>query len=93
MRHRLEGDRAQIALASPEDWPPVGDQSEAAWEQAKVALDRGHQALYDAIARVPESRLDEPILEGMSTVYVTLHGIIQHDLYHTGQISMLKKAL
>ena len=89
---RLEGDRAQIALASPEDWPPVGDQSEAAWEQAKVALDRGHQALYDAIARVPESRLDEPILEGMSTVYVTLHGIIQHDLYHTGQISMLKKA-
>ena len=43
-------------------------------------------------ARVPESRLGKPILEGMSTVYVTLHGIIQHDLYHTGQISMLKKA-
>ena len=93
VRRRLEGDRAQIALASPEDWPPVGDQSDAAWERAKAALDRGHHALYDAIARVPESRLDEPILEGMSTVYVTLHGIIQHDLYHTGQISMLKKAL
>ena len=93
VRRRLAGDRAQIALASPEDWPPVGDQSEAAWEQAKAALDRGHRALCDAIARVPESRLDEPILEGMSTVYVTLHGIIQHDLYHAGQISMLKKAV
>jgi len=93
VRRRLEGDRAQIALASPEDWPPVDDQSETAWEQARVALDRGHRELRDAIARVPESRLDEPILESMSTVYVTLHGIIQHDLYHAGQISMLKKAV
>ena len=92
VHRRLEGDRAQIALASPEDWPPVSDQSEAAWEQAKAALDRGHRELCDAISRVADSRLDEPILEGMSTVYVTLHGIIQHDLYHAGQISMLKKA-
>jgi uncharacterized damage-inducible protein DinB len=29
----------------------------------------------------------------MSTGYVTLHGVIQHDLYHAGQIAMLKKAL
>jgi len=93
VRRRLEGDRAQIALASPEDWPPVDDQTEAAWEQAKAALDRGHRELCDTISRVPDSRLDEPILEGMSTVYVTLHGIIQHDLYHAGQIAILKRAL
>ena len=92
-RRRLTGDRAQIAISSPEDWPPPEDTSEAAWEQAKTALDRGHQALVEAIARTPESRLDEPIFEGMSTVYVTLHGVIQHDLYHAGQIAMLKKTL
>ena len=92
-RRRLEGDRAQIDISSPEDWPPADDTSEAAWEQAKAALDRGHKALREAIERVPESRLDQPIFEGMSTVYVTLHGIIQHDLYHAGQIAMLKKAL
>ena len=92
-RRRLSGDRAQIKISSAEDWPAPEDTSEAAWEQAKEALNRGHQALVEAIARTPESRLDEPILEGMSTVYVTLHGIIQHDLYHAGQIAMLKKAL
>jgi len=91
-RRRLEGDRAAIDISSPEDWPPSDDTSEAAWEQAKAALDRGHEALREAIARVNEARLDEPILEGMSTVYVTLHGVIQHDLYHAGQIAMLKKA-
>ena len=91
-RRRLSGDRAAIEISSSEDWPPAGDQSEGAWEQAKAALDRGHQALVESILKVPDSRLDEPIFEGMSTVYVTLHGIIQHDLYHAGQVAMLKKA-
>jgi uncharacterized damage-inducible protein DinB len=92
-RRRLTGDRAQIEISSPEDWPPPDDTSEAAWEQAQAALDRGHQALVEAITRVPESRLDEPVFEGMSSVYVTLHGVIQHDLYHAGQMALLKKAL
>jgi uncharacterized damage-inducible protein DinB len=60
--------------------------------EAKAALDRGHQALIDAIKKVPEARLDEPILPGKSSIYVTLHGVIQHDLYHAGQIAILKKA-
>ena len=92
-RRRLEGDRAPIDISSTEDWPPADDPSEAAWEQAKAALDRGHEALREANTRVDESRLNEPVLEGMSTVYVTLHGVIHHDLYHAGQIAMLKKAL
>jgi len=92
-RRRLEGDRAEIDISSPQDWPPADDTSEAAWEQAKAALDRGHESLCAAIARLDDSRLDEPILEGLSTAYVTLHGVIQHDLYHAGQIAMLKKAL
>ena len=92
-RRRLEGDPAEVPISSPEDWPPAEDTSEAAWEQAKAALDRGHRSLVNAIAKVSETRLDEPILEGKSTVYVTLHGVIQHDLYHAGQIAILKKAL
>jgi uncharacterized damage-inducible protein DinB len=92
-RRRLEGDRAEIDISSPEDWPPADDTSEAAWEQTKAALDRGHEALRKAIARLDEASLDQLILEGLSTVYVTLHGVIQHDLYHAGQIAMLKKAL
>ena len=91
-RRRLEGDPAEVPISSPEDWPPAEDASEAAWEKSKAALERSHQALVDAVSRVSESRLDEPILEGKSTVYVTLHGVIQHDLYHAGQIAMLRKA-
>jgi uncharacterized damage-inducible protein DinB len=92
-RRRLEGDRAEINISSTEDWPPADDISEAAWEQAKAALDRGHEALSAAIALLDESLLDQPIMEGLSSAYVTLHGVIQHDLYHAGQIAMLKKVL
>lgn len=89
-RRRLEGDRAQIP--DEEDWPAVGETSEVAWEQAKQALIESHHRLRQAIGRLDESRLDEPILPDMSTVYVTLHGAVQHDLYHAGQIAILKKA-
>ena len=91
-RRRLQGDPAEVRISSPEDWPPAEDTSEAAWQQAKTALDRCHQALVEAIQHVDDARLDEPILEGKSSVYVTLHGVIQHDLYHAGQIAILKKA-
>jgi uncharacterized damage-inducible protein DinB len=87
---RLGGDRAQ--LPAEEDWPTVASTSEKAWEQARQALKQGHNDLQQVIAGLDESRLDQPIIEGMPSVYVTLHGIVQHDLYHAGQIAILKKA-
>ena len=89
-RRRLEGDRAE--LPDEENFPPVNDTSEAAWQRTIKELKIGHSKLYDAIAGLDESRLDEPILDGMRSVYITLHGVIQHDLYHAGQIALLKKA-
>ena len=92
---RLNGDPAR--LTDKEDWRPVNDKSEAAWESTKQQLLETHRELLEAIAKLEESRLDEPIITNANTpyssVYVTLHGGVQHDLYHAGQIAMLKKAL
>lgn len=89
-RRRLSGDRAE--LSDEEDWPQVDETSDEAWQSTLTALRENHQKFSDAIASVDESRLDDPILEGMNTVYATLHGAVQHDLYHAGQIAILKKA-
>lgn len=89
-RRRLSGDRAE--LPDEEDWPQVTETSEEAWQNTLAALRENHQKFYEAIASVDEARLDQPILEGMTTVYATLHGALQHDLYHAGQIAILKKA-
>lgn len=88
---RLEGDRAD--LSDTEDWPSVTETTDEAWQNAKEGLTTIHQQLLEAISRLDDSRLNEPIVEGLSTVYATLHGILQHDLYHAGQIAILKKAL
>ena len=92
---RLEGDRAQLSDA--EDWEPINDTSEAAWESTKQSLIDNHRELLNAISNLDEARLNEPIIKDpntpFSSVYVTLHGGVQHDLYHAGQIAMLKKAL
>ena len=92
---RLNGDPAR--LTDEEDWQPIDDQTDAAWESTKQQLVDTHRELLDAIARVDESRLNEPVITNANTpfssVYVTLHGGVQHDLYHAGQIAMLKKAL
>lgn len=88
---RLDGDRA--SLSDAEDWPTVADPSEQAWEQTRKALKEGHDQFQDAISKLDDSRLDQPIVAGLATVYVTLHGIIQHTLYHAGQIAILKKAI
>ncbi|MBC8030920.1 MAG: DinB family protein [Pyrinomonadaceae bacterium] len=87
---RLAGDHAN--LSDDEDWPAVMDTSEPAWEQTKETLRAGHKKFQDGISKLDESRLGEPVVEGLATVYVTLHGIIQHTLYHAGQIAILKKA-
>jgi uncharacterized damage-inducible protein DinB len=87
---RLNGDRAQ--LPAEEDWPMVTATSDEAWEQTRQALKQGHDDLRSTIAGLDELRLDQPIIEGLASVYVTLHGIVQHDLYHAGQIAILKKA-
>lgn len=92
---RLQGDRAQ--LSDIEDWERIGETTDAAWKQTKQDLVDNHRALLEAIATVDESRLNEPIINDpntpFSSVYVTLHGGVQHDLYHAGQIAILKKAL
>jgi uncharacterized damage-inducible protein DinB len=92
---RLEGDPAQ--LSDEEDWPAVSDVNDDAWTRTKELLRAGHEELLRAIAKVDESKLDQPIMTHatipFSSIYVTLHGGVQHDLYHAGQIAILKKAL
>jgi uncharacterized damage-inducible protein DinB len=90
-RRRLQADRAQLSDA--ENFPPASGTGEVAWKQVQESLKQAHDELAAAILQLDDSRLDQPIIDGMSSVYVTLHGVIQHSLYHAGQIAILKKAI
>ena len=81
-----------VKLTDAEDWPPVEDESEGAWQEALGDLRSGHIRLRQAIEQLSELDLEEPVRGRDYPIYNLLHGVIQHDLYHAGQIAMLKKA-
>jgi uncharacterized damage-inducible protein DinB len=91
VHRRLQGETV-ADLPTEQDWPPVRDTGEAAWRQAVRDLEQANHDLRAAIAQSNEARLADMASGKDHSVYVMLHGIIQHDLYHAGQIAVLKKA-
>jgi len=85
----LSGDLS-FKVSDEEDWQPVKDTGDAAWEKTLSNLEKGHMELRETISRLSDSELDKVLKK--ATVYDLLIGIIQHDLYHAGQIAILKKA-
>ena len=67
--------------------------SEDDWERIVENFSDGHAKLYEAVLPLEDSQLSDPVRGCDYDTSFMLHGVIQHDLYHTGQIALLKKAL
>jgi uncharacterized damage-inducible protein DinB len=76
-------------LAGANDWPPV----QGTWEGALEELKSAALALVTAIRAMPEEKLNESAGGAEYNFYFLLHGVVQHNLYHAGQIAILKRAL
>jgi uncharacterized damage-inducible protein DinB len=64
------------------------------WAQAVNELYASQDKLMELLKTFPPSRLSDLVAQGYPyTFYTLLHGLIHHDVYHAGQISLIKKAL
>jgi hypothetical protein len=89
-RLRLEGGNPQVT--DEQDWPAATFADEAAWQAAvKRLFETGH-ALAETVARFPSARLEEQRPGDIGTYYALIQGILCHDLYHAGQVGLLRKA-
>jgi len=87
---RSRGESA--GLKDEEFWPAVPEPTEENWRGAIAQLKRKEEDLWLAVAAFPEDRLDDKLMAaGTSSAYANFHGHIQHNLYHAGQIALLKK--
>jgi uncharacterized damage-inducible protein DinB len=99
--HIAVWDEAGLRRLSGEKWQPKGlanfpavtTATDGAWRKAVAATKRTHETLVKTVAGLPDSRLKERIPGKRYDFYHLLHGIAQHELYHAGQIAILKKAL
>jgi len=83
-----------VNLSDEENFPTIKDSSPAAWKKAIDSVKKTHGELVKAVAAFPDARLGERV-PGKSQAYYDYYymfsGIVQHELYHGGQIAMLKK--
>ena len=84
---RLAGNPKE--LTTEEDWSDV---TMTSWPAALEELDHAESRVCDAVARLTPEDLDKIVVGKDYTTYVMVHGVVQHNLYHGGQIAMLKKA-
>lgn len=85
---KLEGD-ASYKVTDELNFPHP-----TSWEDALKRLQESQRELVSALETFPAQKLQEhiPGTTAPYTYYTLLHGIIHHDLYHTGQIVLIKKA-
>jgi uncharacterized damage-inducible protein DinB len=78
------------------DWPPVPPPTAQAWRDTLAGLEQAHRDVIAAVRSSSAQRLDErggsdEAAGSEATYRVMLHGLAQHDAYHTGQIALLKR--
>jgi len=85
---------AEIPTLPPDqDWPAAPEPTDSGWDQALDRLAQAQRALEAEVRKLTDDRLREQVLgEVPYSIYTMLHGVVQHNLYHAGQIAILRKA-
>ena len=74
--------------------PPEGDFPEGPnWSASLAKLEESNRRLLSLISGLSDASLDSTVAGRNYTVGFMLHGLVCHCVYHSGQISLLKKAL
>lgn len=94
VRRRLSGARAGSFPRAPANWPRLPAKPDAAALRADIALlEAEHAALRKVVAELPARALDAPSPKGTWRQRQQIHGVAAHDLYHAGQIQLLKRLM
>src|SRR5262245_15486959 len=70
---------------------PAGDAGEKAWHADVTLLIEEHERLRAVVKAFPARHLGERAKSSKWTNFQTIRGIAAHDLYHAGQIQLLKR--
>lgn len=80
-----------VTVTTEQDWPPVAETSAESWKRALDQMRGSRTQLRGVIEKLNDAQLDDIVPGKDHSIYVMLHGGVQHDLYHAGQIAVLKK--
>jgi hypothetical protein len=91
VRERVAGKGRTPFGRTPRNFPSIPARADArAWKADVALLKRQHDLLRRTVARLSPARLDAPVAASPWRVAEQIFGVAAHDLYHTGQIQLLK---
>jgi hypothetical protein len=95
VRRRLSGATVIGAFErKPSNWPAIPDPADArAWKRDVALLGTEHRKLRETVAGLSPAALEKRSPKGVWTYSDEIHGVAAHDLYHTGQIQLIKRLM
>lgn len=95
VRRRILGEKRGSFPLKGSNWfkRPDGKLSEKAWRQDVALLEEIHRSMVDAIAGINNSDLKKIPRGSKYNNRFTISGIAMHDVYHAGQIQLIKRLI
>lgn len=90
VRRRLTGEKRGAFSRKGSNWFAGGEASESAWRSDRDLLETEHRRLREGVAAFPPERLRDLSAGSRHTNARLIYGIAAHDLYHAGQIQLVK---
>lgn len=91
VRRRIRGEKRGSFPRSGSNWWTVDASSEAAWKEDVALLVEVHRSLRDAVRTLDPRDLTRKPPGGTTDNLTLVMGIAAHDVYHAGQIQLLKR--
>ena len=94
VRRRLSGEKRGSFALKGSNWFPRPDArggGDDAWRGDVALLDAAHRELWDAVAKLRDAELARATPGSTVTNFELIAGIAAHDLYHAGQIQLIKR--
>ena len=91
---RLSGEKRGTFPLQGSNWfarPLAPGDGEAAWKRDVALLGRMHAQLIDAVSALADKELDRVPPGATVTRFELIAGVAAHDLYHAGQIQLIKR--
>ena len=81
---RLDGEIFEVT-------PEINFRKPAAWPDDLARLDAAHKALLERVMKFSDADLDRKMAGKPHTIEFGVRGVVQHNIYHQGQIALLRK--
>lgn len=83
----------RVEVNSDVDWPTFTELSDEAWQVMRTKLDDTQERMVHLLETMTDEELDAPAGWRPFSFRVIAEGVIDHDIYHGGQIALIKKLL